>query len=451
MKDTSVASESSGTPSALEKSPLDFTNEDPPQIMTETSKMKVKPGVSCHRKSHLQDMQRSRRSFRRAVIEIPTEHVATTEVNVQFFMGSLESGKSTSIPSVVRLSGGIYQPGWGITNDCCLDTPNTCQDMVDHIVPPRYFSELRHLPNAEFLSQHNINLARKVAMGFQLRLRFEQETLLEAEVDIKKAAEAKNVELAKELDNIRVQFLGLQVSNDQLSQQVSNLQARVTDEERIKAAFEEFKKYKDDKVETRCAEMDARLDALSIDFDEGLYPYILTVIAGRRWFIGHGMREGLKYGLEHGKAMLDLAAIEAYNPEAETKYVVALHALKDFKYPLIDQLDKLRDILVYPEVRDPKDVWAFKEEILLEDDIAANRSHAKNKKKYQVVYRTHGVGSAYHARSDGILVSVPTVAPQGLAILLAGTTTQTEVSEDEASPRLFTSKSLPSMYNLDWP
>ncbi|GKD54885.1 hypothetical protein Tco_1288272, partial [Tanacetum coccineum] len=163
--------------------------------------------------------------------------------------------------------GSIYQPGWGVTNNCLLDTPDACQDMVDHIVPPGYFSELRHLPNTDFLSQYNIKLARQVAMGSQLRLRFEQdvrllkkatakiarqgqriqaregeikrldqeikslwtmevevhghrnrtknlETLLEAEVDMKKAAEAKNAGQDKELESLRVQFSDLQVSNN---------------------------------------------------------------------------------------------------------------------------------------------------------------------------------------------------------------------------------------------
>ncbi|GJX46785.1 hypothetical protein Tco_0271975 [Tanacetum coccineum] len=139
--------------------------------------------------------------------------------------------------------------------------------MMDHIIPLGYFSELHHLPNADFLSQYNINLARQVFMGSQLRLGFEQEvrllkkakvqvarrdqriqvreeeikkldleikslkavemevhglhnqaknleTLLEAEVDMKKAAEAKNVGLAKELESLRAQFTNLQVSND---------------------------------------------------------------------------------------------------------------------------------------------------------------------------------------------------------------------------------------------
>nr|GEU95130.1 hypothetical protein [Tanacetum cinerariifolium] len=170
-----------------------------------------------------------------------------------------------------------------------------------------------------------------------------------------------------------------------------------------------------------------------------------------------GMSEGLKHGVEHGRAKVDLAAIEAYDLEADTKYVAAFHVLKDLKYPLVDQLEKLKDapidlkIPVYPEVRNLKDPWSFKDEILLEDAIAANVSRIEKKKKYRVVCRTHRVGSTHHARSDGIPVSVPIVAPQGLTILLADAATQTHITEDEASPRLIRSKSLPPLYNLDWP
>ncbi|GJS06958.1 hypothetical protein Tco_0363754 [Tanacetum coccineum] len=272
---------------------------------------------------------------------IPEQDIAQSSKGAAI-AGDPDSEKSSSFTSMVGSPDSIYQPGWGVTNNCRLDTLNVCHDMVDHIVPPGYFLELRHLPNDDFLSQYNINMAQQVAMGSQLRLRFEQE------------------------------FTDLQVSNDLLSQQVSTLQAQVTGEEKIKAAFEEFKKYEDDRVNFRCAEIDARLDAMSIDFDEELYPHMLTAIAGRRWMIGHGLRlavmkgvestelrqvfsdfvsagiakgmsEGLKHGVEHGKAKLDLEAIEAYDLEADTKYVVALHALKDLKYPIVDQLEKLKD------------------------------------------------------------------------------------------------------------
>ncbi|GKF54668.1 hypothetical protein Tco_0165008 [Tanacetum coccineum] len=106
---------------------------------------------------------------------------------------------------------------------------------------------------------------------------------------------------------------------------------------------------------------------------------------------------------------------------------------------------------MYPEVRDPRDPWAFKEEMPLEDAIMANVSRVEKKKKCRVVCRTHGIGSVHHPRFDGIPVSVPTVSPQGLAILLIDASTRTETMEDEASPRLIRYKSLSPMYNLDWP
>ncbi|GJW29414.1 reverse transcriptase domain-containing protein [Tanacetum coccineum] len=118
--------------------------------------------------------------------------------------------------------------------------------------------------------------------------------------------------------------------------------------------------------------MDASLDTLSINFDEELHPHMLTAIAGHRWVIGHGLRlavmkctesmelrqvfanvvsagiakgisEGLKHGVEHRKAKLDLAAVEAYEPEADDEFTTALQALKDLEYPLVDQLERLKD------------------------------------------------------------------------------------------------------------
>ncbi|GKD43601.1 hypothetical protein Tco_1268246, partial [Tanacetum coccineum] len=69
--------------------------------------------------------------------------------------GDPESEKSSSFTSFVGSPCGIYHPGCGITNSCRLDTLGVCQDAVDHMVPPGYFSELRHLPNEEFLNQYN--------------------------------------------------------------------------------------------------------------------------------------------------------------------------------------------------------------------------------------------------------------------------------------------------------
>ncbi|GJY62785.1 hypothetical protein Tco_0464245 [Tanacetum coccineum] len=231
-------------------------------------------------------------------------------------------------------------------------------------------------------------------------------------------------------------------------------------EERIQTAFEEFKKYKDDRVEKRCSEMDACLDAMSIDFDEELYPHMLTAIAGHRWVIGHDLRLAVMKCAEFIELRQTFANVVSTGiAKGRRQNIAALHALKDLKYPLVDQLEKLKDapldlimaslhlesdtredapqwirdlrpsssqltIPVYSVVRDPKDPLAFKEEILLGDAIAANISRTEKKKKCRVMCRTHGISSAYHARSDGVPVLVPTIAPEGLAILLADATTQ---------------------------
>nr|GEZ07846.1 transposase (putative), gypsy type [Tanacetum cinerariifolium] len=352
---------------------------------------------------------------------------------------------------------------------------------------------LTHNPQG---APYNINLARQVAMGSQLRLRFEQEAKLLRKSVAQMARQDQRIQARElEIKNLEARLeteTGMKKATEDKSA-VATLQEQVSGEEKLKAAFEEFKRYEDERVEQRCAELDARLDALSIDFDEELYPHMLTAIAGRRWVIGHelrlammkcaeylemrqaftdvvstgvakGMSEGLKHGVEHGHAQLKVESIEAYDPEAEAKFVAALQSLQDLKYPLLDQLEGLKDapmdvimaalylesdtgedapqyirdlrpsssqltIPVYPEVRDPRNPWAYKEEINFSDAIATNITRAEKKKKYRIACRTHGVGSAHHARSDGVLVSAPTVVPQGLALLLVDTATQTDLED----------------------
>nr|GEX25656.1 hypothetical protein [Tanacetum cinerariifolium] len=417
MEDPAAATDSSGIPSTIERSPLDFANENPSQQSigsTVGGKSVASIGLETGSTFPIPTPQDTPADFSDPdpLLQIHSQSLKKMLPNLPMELSLLEI-QSRRIPPLPPWSG-----------------------------HPKAYTRLseawpmRHLYNDDFLRQYNINLARQVAMGSHLRLRIQAkkneiknlEVLLEAETDMKKAAEAKNAELVKELENLRALFTDLQVSNDQLPQQV----------------------------------------------------FADVVSAG----IAKGMSEGLKYEVEHGKANLDLEAIEAYDPEADTKYVATLHALRDLKYPMVDQLKSLKDapidvimaslhlesdsgedapqwirelrpsssqlkIHVYPEVRDPKDPWSFKEDILLVDVFAANVSRAEKKKKCRVVCHTYGVGSAYHARSDDVLVSVPTVAPQGLAILLADVAKQTETPEDGASPRLLRSKSLPAMCNLD--
>nr|GEU80152.1 hypothetical protein [Tanacetum cinerariifolium] len=442
MEDPDVATESFVTPSAIEKSPLDFDNENPTPLMTEGNGTEDQAHETVAPEIPPRNMHATRvalESTHRGKT-LPTMGLAADSTFV-----TPADTKGTSDPDPLSYAEPQPHPEQSMTQPFEIPTENmaTMEVQDTHYAesaglgnrPPPY-PWLGHPEEVQDLQNQTSNL----------------KTLLEAEANMKKVAEAKNAELTKELESLCTQFSDLQVSNDQLTQQVSTLQTQIIGEERIKASFEEFKKYEDDMVEKHCAEMDARMDALSINFDEELYPHMLTAIAS--------MSEGLTHGIEHGKAGRDLEVVEAYDPEANSKYVQALQELKDLNDSGEDAPNWIRDlrpstsqlkIHVYPEARDPRNPWAVKEEMLLEEAIAANVSRTKKKKRCRVVCRTHGVDSVHHARSDDVPVSVPTVASQSLTILLADAATQTETSEDDVSLRLLRSKSLSPMYNLDCP
>ncbi|GJR42923.1 hypothetical protein Tco_1311026 [Tanacetum coccineum] len=135
---------------------------------------------------------------------------------------------------------------------------------MDHIAPPRLLKKARakiarrdqrirvRKEKIKNLDQEGKSLRATETKVHGLRNQTKNlGTLLEAEADMKTVVEAKNAELTNELESLHV-------------------------------AFEEFRKYEDARVEQRCAKMDARLDALSIDFHKDLYPYMMTAIAGHR-------------------------------------------------------------------------------------------------------------------------------------------------------------------------
>ncbi|GKE49392.1 hypothetical protein Tco_1480650, partial [Tanacetum coccineum] len=166
MEDTIMALGSSGTPAAIEKSPLDFANENPPPSTLggkSLAAIKIEAGSAvtapATQETPVSDPEPLSYAEPRPT---PKQDIAQSSKKVPVVKDP-DSEKSTPFTYMVVSPGSIYQSG------------------------------------------------------------------------------AKNVELVK---------------------------AQVTGEERIKAAFEKFKKYEDDKIEKRCAEMDTRLDALSIDISE---------------------------------------------------------------------------------------------------------------------------------------------------------------------------------------
>nr|GEW82400.1 hypothetical protein [Tanacetum cinerariifolium] len=472
MDDPAAATDSSGVPSTIERSPLDSDQRTaaPEMSQSEDVPATAAPEAGPTEKAASTDPPAAPESRKRGRggtdVNAPPKSLGRDHADPRP-SGSSHGGKSASDPDplsfadppsrppadVAQSSQGIaaagdpesenassptevgspesvYRPKWGVTNGSLLDTPEACQDLVAMGSQLRLkFEQEAKLPRK---SVAQVARRDKRIQAWELEIK-NLEALLETEADMKKAAEDKSAGLIQELEDMRARFLDLQVSNEHLSQHVATLQEQVSGEEKLKAAFEEFKRW----VIGRGLRLAVMKCGESLEMRQAFADF---VSAG----IGKGMSEGLRHGVEHGQAQLNVKSIEAYDLKAEAKF---LEGLKDAPIDVImaalylesdtgdDASQYIRDlrpsssqltIPVYTKVRDPQNPWAYKEEMTLADAIAANISRAEKNKKRRIVCHTHGVGSADHARSDGVPVSVPTVVPQGLALLLADAATQTE-------------------------
>nr|GEV80337.1 hypothetical protein [Tanacetum cinerariifolium] len=407
MDEPAAATDSSGVSSAVEKSPLDFAHEDgasdqgttapevpspedvpataAPEVGQSEGAIAAEPPVARESRKRGHDgidatappklLRRDHAGLRPSGAHVdvsdpdPLSFADASShhpVNVaQSSQGVAAAGdpesENVSSPAEVGSPGSVYRPEWGVTNGSLLDTPEACQDLVDHAAPPGYFSELRHMHNKDFLWQYNINLSRQVAMGSQLRLR---------------------------LMPYNSRYLGkrhckppLKSTSDSKTSWWSNGRRWVIGYGLRFALM-------------KCAESFEMRQAFAD-----------VVSAG----VAKGMSEGLKHGVEHGHAQLTVESLEAYDPEAEAKFAAALQLLKDLKYPLLDQLEGLKDA--------PMDV--IMAALYLESDTGGMPHNLYSTS----VPAPLSSPSSCTRRSDGVLVSVPTVVPQGLALLLVDAAT----------------------------
>ncbi|GJX36169.1 hypothetical protein Tco_0247726 [Tanacetum coccineum] len=185
-------------------------------------------------------------------------------------------------------------------------------------------------------------------------------TYLKSALDDSKAACAEAGSLITSLTSER----------DRLTSEVSTLHT----------AFQDFKKKAEAQQEeqaqvlyNRVAELEAHVMDVSGRLEGEFYPAYLTTLAGRRWFLTHGiqlavlkcikspeyqgilghalgramdfdMHEGMEPRYEHGVAGTPLFVVEAYNPEAaRTSYFDAVRALEDVNFPLVNLLKSKKD------------------------------------------------------------------------------------------------------------
>nr|GEY77845.1 hypothetical protein [Tanacetum cinerariifolium] len=242
MEDLAMAKDSFRVPSTIQRSPLKFANKNPSQQSTGEADLAeeiatIGPCVIKERRKRGNDgvdtnappkvLRKDHADSR--PIQIPLEGKPLLQWDYEWDPLSLyllrgirlsskgaavvrdPKSKNTTFTSMVGSPESIYQPEWGVTNGCRLDAPEVCQDLVDHIAPPGYFSELRHLHNeAKLLKKSVAQVARRDQRNQARENEIKNlEALLEAKTDMKKTAEAKNAELDKELENLRALFSDL--------------------------------------------------------------------------------------------------------------------------------------------------------------------------------------------------------------------------------------------------
>nr|GFA51838.1 hypothetical protein [Tanacetum cinerariifolium] len=153
----------------------------------------------------------------------------------------------------------------------------------------------------------------------------------------------------------------------ELHKRVSDLEATVAIKVGELASFHTKNDVAERRFMKHVVELDARIDDVRRDMDNDLYSHMLTVIAGRRWVVGHGfclaiykcacsvecrfaldkvilmainkgIKQGLKAGIVHRKADRSLAQVKAYDPEDDQGNKDVAPEFSWFQ-PSIDQVD----------------------------------------------------------------------------------------------------------------
>ncbi|GKE54445.1 hypothetical protein Tco_1489601, partial [Tanacetum coccineum] len=209
----------------------------------------------------------------------------------------------------------------------------------------------------------------------------ERDVMSEKIVTLEYANVAKEAELASfssQVAKLTSDLSDLQLARDELNSQVASLESE-RDGLISQFAFEIFsartEATQDEQAKvlgTRVAELDAQLLEMAAHLDEEFYPRFLTSISRRHWILTHGLKlvilkclqspeychalgttigcavnkgiqDGLRAGVDHGKAGRDLSIVEAYDPSAEAKYVEDINALCAVDFSLLSELKSKKD------------------------------------------------------------------------------------------------------------
>ncbi|GJT73617.1 hypothetical protein Tco_1032903 [Tanacetum coccineum] len=323
-------------------------------------------------------------------------------------------------------------------------SPLTADDISrrDRETGPKAFEGM---PVDQLMEEFDMVTAQQAALVAQLRARFSSER-------------SQSVQKDEE-----ILLLKTQLADAQAEAESSRSHAQKLAEEKMAllvknnhfAGLDEFRQ----RVEELLEKQEEKLRKLSIEYDEELYPHMLSAIAERRWLISHGLRlaamgalesqevkqsfgDVVKCALARGKAeaveelheqkllTVSAAQVPGYNDNAYEELVAAMEAMKLLELPQIAQLERDQD---YPidvimagltlarhatEGAEAQPDYFLKPDVAqLQESLEAHAIRLAKKKGVKGKAILCGVGAAHIPRSDGVPVSVATVSPKDSELL----------------------------------
>ncbi|GJY93557.1 hypothetical protein Tco_0509339 [Tanacetum coccineum] len=150
------------------------------------------------------------------------------------------------------------------------------------------------------------------------------------------------------------------------------LREKVAVYENCMSQLEKFQDEQMNEVNDKFDKLDVDVIEMTLHLEERFYPHLLTIIAGRKWLLTHGiklaiakclhspeylsalgaaisraiekgMQDGLAAGITHGQEGRVLLDVVAFNPFAESDYISALQELQDVNFSLLAELKSTKD------------------------------------------------------------------------------------------------------------
>ncbi|GKE72698.1 hypothetical protein Tco_1534739 [Tanacetum coccineum] len=96
-----------------------------------------------------------------------------------------------------------YVSRWNITNDSLLDNGFSCRTLVDRVAPLAFFSSLHSMDCDQLYTEFNVEAARQICLGSEVRSHADHELELKEKIKAKYAASGKLLE-EKDLEILRL-------------------------------------------------------------------------------------------------------------------------------------------------------------------------------------------------------------------------------------------------------